>query len=109
MPKTKQHSYLLNQYFTQLRLARGHKQTEVSNATGIKHRTYQRIEQQEKVIDAHQIQLLCDFYHITLVDMAQGTLRLSSASDAELLTLLRILPAPVKESIRDLLVAITRR
>ncbi|MDN4696311.1 helix-turn-helix transcriptional regulator [Vibrio parahaemolyticus] len=96
MPKQNKHNYSINQYFTQLRITRRVTQKEVAKETGIHYRTVQRLEQHQSVINAEQIEKLCEFYHISLLEMAQGTLALRPTNSIEMLTYLERLPEPVK-------------
>lgn len=109
MPKQNRHNYSINQYFTQLRITRRVTQKEVAQETGIHYRTVQRLEQHQSVINAEQIEKLCDFYQISLLEMAQGTLALRPANSIELLTYLERLPEPVKKSLTQLVVTLSSR
>ncbi|HHE0568854.1 TPA: helix-turn-helix domain-containing protein [Vibrio parahaemolyticus] len=106
MPKLDNHIYSINQYFTQLRIARRVTQKELATKTGIPYRTVQRLEQQRAVINAEQIEMLCEFYQISLLEMAQGTLALRPTNSIELLTYLERLPEPVKKSLTQLIITL---
>lgn len=109
MPKLNNNTYSINQYFTQLRIARGATQKDVSKQTGIPYRTVQRLEQHRAVINAEQIELLCKHYNISLLDMARGTIDLRPAKHCELVEYLERLPAPVKKSITELVKVLSSR
>lgn len=109
MPILKNNTYSINQYFTQLRIARGTTQKDVSRQTGIPYRTVQRLEQHRAVINAEQIEKLCEFYQISLLEMAQGTLALRPTNSIELLTYLERLPEPVKKSLTELVKTLSHR
>ncbi|MEF1290981.1 helix-turn-helix domain-containing protein [Vibrio sp. M260118] len=108
MPKLSNNTYSINQYFTQLRIARGETQKDVSKQTGIPYRTVQRLEQHRAVINAEQIERLCEHYGINLLDMARGTIDLRPIQDRELLEHLKRLPVPVKKSITQLVKVLSR-
>ncbi|CAK2190829.1 helix-turn-helix transcriptional regulator [uncultured Vibrio sp.] len=109
MPKLNNNIYSINQYFTQLRIARGVTQKGISKQTGIPYRTVQRLEQHKAVINAEQIEVLCEFYQVSLVEMAKGTLVQRPTNSIEFLTHFERLPEPVKKSIIELVLTLCSR
>lgn len=107
MPKSIKYSYSLNKYFAQLRLNSPYTQSKISEETGIPYRTYQRIEQNQTIIDADHIERLCRFYNVTLLDVARHELKLRGLTDQETFILLNDLPPHIKAPITELLKALS--
>ncbi|RSD31972.1 helix-turn-helix domain-containing protein [Vibrio pectenicida] len=95
------------EYLVHLRVSKRVTQQQISDATGIKLSTYQRLERGERDPKLSELKSLFKYYEVTWLDFAWVELGKRQAHDADLAAAMKQLPEHIRKPIIDLIRAVS--